>query len=55
MFLALFCSAGAGVPVVDDGFTGLMMLDEWIGFGVCDGGEKRGDETEACWYGSGCG
>lgn len=35
--------------MADAGLTGLMMFDEWIGSGVYDGGEKRGDETEGCW------
>jgi len=31
--------------MVEDGFTGLMMSDEWMGLGVWMGGEKRGEET----------
>ena len=30
------------MPAADDGFTGLRMFEEWIGFGVWIGGEENG-------------
>lgn len=39
-----FESPGAGVRL------GLMIAEGCCGLGVWMGGEKRGDETEGCWY-----
>lgn len=36
--------------MADEGFTGLMIFDECMGLGVCDGGEKMGEDTLACMY-----
>ena len=48
-FAVRSCS-GAGVLMPDDGFTGLMMFEAWVGFGVWTGGENSGEDTEGCWY-----